>query len=225
MDARARPSTPQVLAEWFYKFANAFHQKPLPTFFARTALLTLAAMATGPSPCFARTAYHVDTGPGPNNVDPAQTKSARLAGDQWLGFTLDIARPATIRGIEGWMAIIPGGEGTGRVTLRRKDENNLPGTLIFSATFYGAVTDPTGAYSIADWVGTLALKWKVKPGSYWITFESDGSPGGLVAGFLLPSADPVQMEAYRPCCVGTAWVSASLGLGVRVREKVPGTPD
>ena len=122
--------------------------------------------------------------------------------------------------MKGGCDVIPGGQGYGRLALY-EDDNNRPGTLLFSDSFFGAVTDPTGLYSDADWLGSLNLDWKIKSGSYWITFEADARPSGLIAGFILPSPNPVAVEAYRPCCLGADWVNASLGLGVRVTERTP----
>lgn len=192
----------------------------------KAPLVALAALLIGYSvPSGATPAYLVDTGPGPNDVAIASVPSAQLSVDQWLGFRFDTGNSVRIGGVEGWMSIIPGGAGAGRLVLY-EDDNNRPGTLLFSDAFFGAVTDndpadPNNEYAHSAWIGSLALDWKIKSGSYWITFESDAKPAGLVAGFFLPSQNPVPFEAYRPCCLGADWVSESLGLGVRVTKRTP----
>jgi len=191
----------------------------------RSKALPLMAAFVGllfghPNASFATPTYLLDTGPGPDNVDISQTPSALMSVDQWLGFRFDTGNSVRIGGVEGWMSVIPGGEGYGRLALY-EDSNNSPGTLLYSAAYFGAVTDPTGLYSNADWLGALDLDWKLKQGSYWITFEADPQSDGLVAGFLLGSPNPVSNEVYRPCCLGAAWVNDSLAMGVRVTKRVP----
>jgi hypothetical protein len=156
--------------------------------------------------------YIVDTGPGPNNVDITQVPSARYSSDQWLGFQIDLDRKTRITRVEGWMSVIPGGQGFGRIALY-SDSSDLPGSLLYSTTFFGSVTDTSGTYSIADWLGAFDLDWNVNRGSYWITFEADRFAGSLVAGFLLPSGNPQLLEAYNN---QGSWITAPLGLGARV---------
>jgi len=121
------------------------------------------------------------------------------------------------------MSVIQGGQGEGRLSLY-SSANDLPDVLLFSDTFFGAVTDPTGTYSTADWLGALDLDWRVKKGSYWITFEAGDlgveAVGTITAGFLFPSPNPQNIEAYNS--QGT-WITAPLGMGVRVTatKKMP----
>jgi len=77
-----------------------------------------------PNASFALPKYLVDTGPGPDNVDISQTPSALMAVDQWLGFRFDTGSSVRIGGVEGWMSVIPGGQGYGRLALYQ-DSNNV----------------------------------------------------------------------------------------------------
>lgn len=179
--------------------------------FKQTALFFIIVF----SPMSANAMYIVDTGPGATDFDIATTPTARYAGDQYLGFQLILDEETTITGIEGWMSVIPGGSGTGRVSLYT-DAIGLPGDSLFSGDFFAPVTSFREGYPQADWLGATNLVWEVGSGSYWITFESDSRDnGGLVAGFLMPSSNPVGAEIYKP--QGHPWYrNDGLDLGVRV---------
>lgn len=178
--------------------------------------LALVLYLTMLSPSFA--GYIVNTGPGPNDVNIANTASARYGDDQFLGFQLMLSQLTKITGVEGWISVIPGGSGLGRASLY-SDVDNSPGDLLFSRNFVSPVTDFTGTYSHAEWLGATNLDWEVGPAKYWLTFEANS--GGVVGGFLLPSVHPLDFEVYSQGN-GKPWIhNDGLGLGVRVSGAIP----
>lgn len=176
------------------------------------AVIAIATIAS------ASASYVVDTGPGPNDVDISITPSARYASGQYLAANFFLSSTATITGIEGWMSVIPGGSGSGRLALY-SDGVGVPGLLLFAESFFAPVTDfAEPAYSHAEWLGSLTLAWQLAAGSYWVAFEAD--QGGVVAGFLLGSPNQLGMEAFSQGS-GQPWIrNDGLGLGVRVSGNV-----
>ena len=152
----------------------------------------------------------VDTGPGPANLPGFELNAL-----QWVAVEFDVAAPATIDAVQGWMLVSHGGS----LDLSLYgDGGEVPGSLLFQST--GFINSGN-----ADWRGLSALNWPVRPGTYWIGFEQHG---GLSAALPFPSERPLRNGAVADRESDAPYTAADdvAGSGVRIFADTPSpTPE
>jgi PEP-CTERM motif-containing protein len=121
----------------------------------------------------------VDTGRGPANLP-----GFLLDSTQWLAVEFDVATPAVISTVQGW--ILPFSGGFLDVSLYRGG-GAVPGPLLFRNT--GFIDSGS-----ADWRGLSALTWSVVPGTYWVAFETSVHPT-VFSAMPFPSEHPLRNGA------------------------------
>jgi hypothetical protein len=121
-----------------------------------------------------------------------------------------LASPTVVTGIEQFLRV----SAPGTVVFRLySDADNLPGSLIFSAT------TTLGLGATFDWRGVSGLSWAVGPGTYWVAIEERGTaaytrllgldeatrpPNPLVEA-LLPALDDPMFGSYLLASGRTGW--------------------
>jgi hypothetical protein len=152
-------------------------------------------------------------------------------GDQWqyLAAQFPLSQPATITGVQGWIATIDAGNAD--FLIYANGANNLPGTLLYQNTLHLDKTyDSNPPYPLnAGWYGPSGLTWNLAAGSYWLAFQSKdhlfygampkNSPNPLVREAVW-GKDTVADPAYNP-----GWLPYDLNLGVRIYGDVSAVPE
>jgi hypothetical protein len=139
------------------------------------ALLVLVV----PTSLYADPIRIVDTGPGPSGLP-----GFSLGSLQSVAVEFPVKAAAVITGAQAWMIVF--NRGLLDLALYRGG-SDVPGDLLFRST--GRVSGGN-----ADWRGLSTLAWPVRPGTYWLGFEtpdSDAMNGALPS----PSQRPLQNGA------------------------------
>ena len=112
----------------------------------------------------------VDTGQG------GSSESVGLTFRHWLAAEFSLNQSHIITDVRGWIRSTgPGGQGLRAVI--RLDNGNIPGSVLFSQSFFAG---PIGGGP--GWHGLGGLNWLLLPGEYWIAFEVDPSAPALFEG-------------------------------------------
>jgi hypothetical protein len=157
-----------------------------------TAAAAILALAAGSG----HAVYIVDTGP----ADPNGTQWSLNFG-QALGATFTVGAATTITAVEGWIRTLS--PGVVQIDLHAAGQ---PGMNPVQTTLLAI-----GAPSAPSWQVASGLSWAVVPGTYTVTFTSDGNFVGTMPG---NAANPLATEWFTSA---GNWVQFDgLELGVRV---------
>jgi len=170
------------------------------------------------TPSISSSSSIVDTGPGGTTGSMWSLFGAGAVSDpfgQSLAAEFTMVSADTISSVEGWMNFTAA-DTDGTIAIY-SDGGDIPGTELFSATFFG-----TGV-SQPSWVGASGLSWSLAAGTYWVAFEVRAGQT-LDTSMPSPSSSPLLNEAFTSSTTDTWFGSDNEDIGVRINASVVPEP-